>query len=63
MPVCRWIIRILVPSGRRGEFPMICPVCHGQMIKSKHSPSDPLPESIKCVCCRFVIYFKGLKPA
>lgn len=42
---------------------MICPVCHGQMIKTKARPVDACPKSIKCVHCRFVIYYKGVEAA
>lgn len=42
---------------------MICPVCHHQMIKVRLKPEDVLPNSIKCIRCNFVIYYKGVKAA
>lgn len=45
------------------EVPMVCPVCHGQMIKTKARPVDACPKSIRCVHCRFVIYYKGVAAA
>lgn len=42
---------------------MICPVCHAQMIKVKSQLTVKEPDQIRCVSCRFAIFYRGLKPS
>jgi hypothetical protein len=42
---------------------MICPVCHSQMIKVRARFDQPGPAQIRCVECRFTIFYRGLKAA
>jgi hypothetical protein len=42
---------------------MICPLCHSQMIKVRTRPGQSEPSEIRCVDCRFFIFYRGIKPA
>lgn len=42
---------------------MICPVCHSQMIKVRSQADQTQPGQIRCVNCRFAIFYRGLKAA
>ena len=39
---------------------VICPLCHSQMIKVR-SRAGSGPEQIRCIDCRFVIFYRGMK--
>ena len=40
---------------------MICPLCHSQMIKVHARAHGGRPEQIRCLDCRFVIFYRGLR--
>lgn len=42
---------------------MICPVCHNQMIKVRSRLDANAPGQIRCIECRFTIFYRGLKAA
>ena len=42
---------------------MICPVCHAQMIKVRNRLDSTQAGQIRCVECRYAIFYRGLKAA
>ena len=42
---------------------MICPLCHSQMIKVRARADVSGPSQIRCVDCRFVIFYCGIRPS
>jgi hypothetical protein len=40
---------------------MICPLCHSQMIKVRVRHDSTQPGQIRCIQCRFAIFYRGLK--
>ena len=42
---------------------VICPVCHSQMIKVRNQAHSQEPGQIRCINCRFAIFYRGLKAA
>ncbi|MBI4859691.1 MAG: hypothetical protein HY815_05435 [Candidatus Riflebacteria bacterium] len=40
--------------------PVICPHCHSQMIKVRKATNPEGPSQIRCVECRFEIFYRGV---